>query len=536
MLGVFCSPFVRRTRVGLVLLLGVAPALAQDAELPDQQAPDAGGPTNPAEASPRDVPLPASSPAPNSERVAPAAATASPSPSVAPAPPTAVPPMPPPANEAPRETRPAGAKAQSPVSASSSVVSVAPPLGASSEASGPVIELAEEDQDGSGGLTEQDAERARILRMSRKPAAYPTTIGGYAQINLTSLRRGFDADFENTATVRRLVLLATHELSEDILTSAEFEWENAIACSTCSGSVEVEQAFVDWRLWGDALTFRGGLVLVPMGLVNQWHEPPVFNGVERPNLDRNLIPTTWRELGVGAVGALGEGLSYEAYLVTTMSPSNLGPDGFVGARSLGSLAPANAGALTVRVDYEPVLGLILGGSLYHGDAGGNGEFYTASGRAVDFTFPITGLSLHARLLRKGIEARLVAAAFLMPEAEALLNAYRADGVPHFPNADRTGAVPTRMQGAYVEVGYDVLRSLGSTKHQLVPFVRVERVDNQAQVPDGYRRNGALRVNELTTGVSYRPARQLVFKADVQLRDRELGLDELQINGGLGYMY
>jgi hypothetical protein len=92
-----------------------------------------------------------------------------------------------------------------------------------------------------------------------------------------------------------------------------------------------------------------------------------------------------------------------------------------------------------------------------------------------------------------------------------------------------------MQGGYVELGYDVL-SLLSSSHELVPFVRAERVDNQAAVPRGYRKNGSLRVDELTLGLSYRPMRQLVFKFDTQLRDRQYGLDELAFNAGLGYMY
>jgi hypothetical protein len=361
-----------------------------------------------------------------------------------------------------------------------------------------------------------------------------TTIGGYAQLNLNSVRRGSAADFETTATVRRLVLLVMHELSDDILTSAELEWENATACSTCSGAVEVEQAYVDWTLVDRWLTFRSGLVLVPMGLVNQWHEPPVFNGVERPTLDTNLIPTTWRELGLGVLGHVND-FSYEAYLLTTFSPSELGPAGLVGASHLGSNTQAEAAAVALRFDYEPFVGLELGVSGYGTNAGGNGDYFTQDGEQVDLSFPILGADVHARYHRRGVEAKAVGVVFAMPEAGALMHAYRPDGVPYFPNADRTGAVPTRMQGGYLELGYDVLAELPTT-HRLVPFARVERVDDQAAVPDGFRKNGALRVDELTVGLSYLPIRQLVFKADTQWSDRQYGLDELRVDAGLGYMY
>jgi hypothetical protein len=92
-----------------------------------------------------------------------------------------------------------------------------------------------------------------------------------------------------------------------------------------------------------------------------------------------------------------------------------------------------------------------------------------------------------------------------------------------------------VQGGYVELGYDVFHEL-HLGHQLVPFVRLETYDTQAAVPKGYEKNPFLDVDEMTAGLSYRPIAQLVFKADVQLRDRRLGYDELQLDGGLGYMF
>ena len=51
------------------------------------------------------------------------------------------------------------------------------------------------------------------------------------------------------------------------------------------------------------LNLRGGLMLIPMGIVNEYHEPTTFNGVERPSLDSKIVPTTWREMGIGVSGA-----------------------------------------------------------------------------------------------------------------------------------------------------------------------------------------------------------------------------------------
>lgn len=173
-----------------------------------------------------------------------------------------------------------------------------------------------------------DAEGERVMSRGLQAARLEqrgTVIGGYGQFTLTSLKVGPDRDFDTRANVRRLVLFVAHDLSESVQFYGELEWENAMICRDCDGAVEVEQAFVDWKLLGEALTLRAGLVVLPLGIQNQWHEPPVFNGVERTSTEQAVIPTTWRELGLGITGRLGELYRYELYLTTTLDPSALGP-------------------------------------------------------------------------------------------------------------------------------------------------------------------------------------------------------------------
>jgi hypothetical protein len=276
-------------------------------------------------------------------------------------------------------------------------------------------------------------------------------------------------------------------------------------------------------------------VIVPMGIINQWHEPPIFHGVDRPSTDQTIIPTTWRELGVGITGQLAELYRYELYLTTTLDPTALGPDGIIAARTLGSLAPAEAFAVTGRFEVEPLLGVIAGASFFASDTGGNADFFHADGHPWDLSVPVLGYALDARARRFGFEARALWAQFFLPNSDALLRAARANGSLWFPNADETGPVPTRTEGGYVELAYDVLDRL-ETSHQLLAFVRLETYDTQAGVPDGYEPNPLFDVDELTTGLTYRPLLQLAFKADLQLRDRRYGLDELQLNAGFGYMF
>jgi hypothetical protein len=127
-----------------------------------------------------------------------------------------------------------------------------------------------------------------------------------------------------------------------------------------------------------------------------------------------VIPTTWRELGVGLTGALAVPVRYELYLTTTLAPKGLGSEGLAGARTLGSLAPANAFALSGRVEVEPLLGITAGAAFFASDLGGNGDFFTASGRERDVSVPLLGYALDARLRRFGVEARFVAVQFFLP--------------------------------------------------------------------------------------------------------------------------
>lgn len=364
-----------------------------------------------------------------------------------------------------------------------------------------------------------------------------TVVGGYGQLDLTSRRVGPRAErFDVRGTVRRLVLFVSHHLTEDISIYTEFEWENAIACASCRGSVEVEQVTVDWKLIDSILTLRSGLVLVPMGIINQWHEPPVFNGVERPSFDGIIIPSTWRELAIGATGRFADFFTYELYVMTPLDPTALGPGGLAGARGQGSFASSRTPAVSGRIEAEPLLGLIAGASFYASDLGTNGDFFDASGARIALRFPIFGYALDARYKGRGFEARAVWSQWFTPNAEDLLRARRADGSLWFPNATQTGPVPMRAEGGYVELGYDVLRLFTTSRQALVVFGRVEHYSTQAKVPSVFARNPSLVVMEYTYGLSYRPIPQLVLKFDTQLRDREKGLDELAVDAGLGFMF
>lgn len=389
-----------------------------------------------------------------------------------------------------------------------------------------------------------------------------TVVGGYGQINANALSVGPGPAGEMLSTpvyqasLRRLVLFVAHSFDESFRVYSEIEWEHAIACRSCVGTVEVEQAFVEWsllkapRLEGgrDLLALRGGLVLVPIGILNQWHEPPVFHGVERARLEEGgIIPSTWRELGAGVVGEPLPGLRYEAYLSTSLDPTRLRDSGLGPARTHGGLAPAQTLQLSARAELEPFLGFLVGMSGVAGELGGTfvgaRPFFDVNGDPLPLVLPLYGFSGDARLRRWGLEARALVTGFFLPKSGDLMQARRADGSLFFPidtsSKARTGALPTAMLGVSAEIAYDVLRPFAAaldTEQQLLPFVRLEVYDGQSGVPEGFVRDAFYDVRELTAGVSYRPIQQVVLKADVQVRNRRLGFDEAQANVGLGFMF
>ncbi len=413
---------------------------------------------------------------------------------------------------------------------------------------GPIIDLAPEDRApatppekqpaiafGAGTAPDYELTRGLIKQRFREAetSSTNTSIGGYGEIYVNGLTRGKDGERNWQADVRRLVLFVAHSFTDDIRTYMELEVEHAFSCASCPGAVELEQAYIDWKLGGDKLGLRAGLILVPMGITNQWHEPPIFHGVVRPKVETVVIPSTWRELGAGIFGEPIEGLRYELYGMTGLNPLGIGAGGIGPGKQNGAFAAANAWALTGRVEYEPLLGVIVGASGYVSDAGSNAEFFTRTGEEADLTMPVIGWSADARWRRQGIEWKILFAEWHLPEALAMMNTYNAAGQRYF--TDRRTPVPTRIRGGYVEGAVDVLHPF-HLSHQLLPFARIETYDTQSAVPEGYEKNPTLSVREYTFGVSYRPIQQFVFKADYQLRNRKLGLDETQINFGIGYMY
>ena len=197
-------------------------------------------------------------------------------------------------------------------------------------------------------------------------------IGGYGDLlyqHFASRRDdGGPSEETDTLDLERAVLYFGYKLSDRFLFNSELEFEHAKTEEGAAGEAAIEFAYLDY-LYEPALNFRAGLVLVPMGFLNELHEPTTFLSTERPLAERVVIPTTWRENGFGLFGDAGS-FTYRAYVVNGMDATRYeGEEGLAEGKQEGSLAKAENFAVVGRLDYQGVPGLLVGASVYGGDAG-----------------------------------------------------------------------------------------------------------------------------------------------------------------------
>ncbi len=341
-----------------------------------------------------------------------------------------------------------------------------------------------------------------------------TTIGGYGEVHYTN-PRGRNTPAE--VNVRRFVVYLAHTFNERIAFRSELEVEDAkVEGGSTGGEVAMEQLFLDYRV-SDALTVRTGLVLPPLGIVNETHEPPTFNGVDRPAFDHDVIPTTWREIGVGVVGRLpvAEGWNYRLYLVNGLRADGFSDaEGIRGGRQEGREASFANPSLAGRVEWvRPAGGLRIGGSFWYG---GTTAGDTLLGRG-SFDAPIAVLSADARYQQGPLAVRAVVATVSVGDAAAI-------------NALYGSAVGSRIAGGYVEGAYEFVRHLSA-------FARHERYDTQADVPAGTTRDRGFARRVTTLGLTFKPTWNTVFKGDYTLLRTAAGTGEGEVlRFGVGYQF
>jgi hypothetical protein len=327
-----------------------------------------------------------------------------------------------------------------------------------------------------------------------------TTVGGYGEVHYLEP----EGPAKGTLDLARFVISIEHEFSSDISFVSEVEIEHTRLEGGEGGEIAVEQAYLQYAL-GEHTALRTGLVLLPMGIINEYHEPPSFNGVRRPAFDNDVIPTTNREIGIGVVGSIPqvEGLQYRAYVTSGMHADGFSADeGVLEGRFEGTEPPATSLAFSGRVEYVKE-GLRLGGWAYYGgSAAGNEQI--ASGL---FGAPVTMFGGDAQYNIGDLYLRGEAARITIAEASRINEAYHSDP----GSAPPIGSV---IGGGYIEAAYDVAKLIApGTQKQLLPFVRWERYNTQSSVPVGATADPANDRTVVTAGLTFKPTYNTVFKAD-----------------------
>lgn len=352
-------------------------------------------------------------------------------------------------------------------------------------------------------------------------------ISGYGQIDYNQdLNKNLRKN--GTLDVHRLVMLFGYQYNDRTSFVTEIEFEHV-------KEVFIEQAHINYKI-ADGLSFRGGLILIPMGIINEFHEPPTFNGVERPNVDSKIVPTTWREIGAGFHGNLYNlSLKYQLYLVNGFASYNgggliKGESGLRSGRQKGAKSIISSPNISTKVNYYGISGLNLGiagyfgntqSSMLHGiDKTDPAKLQQADSTVVGVN--MVGLDVSYSKKGFGIKGQLIFA--------SLNNALEYNT---FTGKD----LGSKMLGHYIELSYDLFNKSDFNWQKLVPFIRYEKYNTHQDHYDSSLINDLYNRTDLTMGLGWWLSAGAVLKADYQILNSAGSDDSVnRINLGVGIMF
>jgi hypothetical protein len=352
------------------------------------------------------------------------------------------------------------------------------------------------------------------------------SIGGYGEV-----RFRHDSTDDDIFDALRAVLYVGYKFSDSWVLNSEIEFEHA------GGSdVFVEFLNLDY-LHSDALNFRVGLILIPMGFVNQLHEPTFYYGASRPEVEKTIIPSTWRENGAGFFGRFGDRVTYQAYAVSSFEGSKFNASGFRPGRQKGMEALTNDWSVVVRTDVAAMSGLNLGASVYYGNQGQDqsvGDLPVGSLSTAIYEF-------HAEYQRYGFTVRGLFSQAFVDNPDALnLGIKQQLVIDGDPDPNKGSFLAESLLGGYVEFAYDIMpRMWPETEQSLEPFFRYERLNTQSRMQSAtFARTLKYDRHLYTVGLQYQPISQLVFKLDYRWITQQSNGASLakQVEFGAGYVF
>lgn len=314
---------------------------------------------------------------------------------------------------------------------------------------------------------EQKVDALAATQARPATASSATRLGAYGELHYNNVD-GSTPSFD----FHRFVLLLGHRFSDSVRFWSELEVEHAISGDGKKGEVALEQAYIDWAV-SDRINLQGGILLQPVGFINETHEPDRFYGVERPIVAKDVLPTTWASAGAGARLKLGG----QTQLDLMVSEGLYDKNGLNIRKARQKSAETRSESLgwTARIKTRPFSGLDLGASLYYQD-----DLAQKDRSIVNKAIPVTLLEGHAEYKTGPFKLRVLYAQWNVG-GDAARNANR-----------------DIQRGWYVEPSYKLTDRLGA-------FVRYS--DWYTDADD--------RKDRWLYGVNYWIHPNVVLKADVQ---------------------
>ncbi len=330
-----------------------------------------------------------------------------------------------------------------------------------------------------------------------------TTIGGYGNAFYQRNSRSQTA----TLDLERFVLFTGHKFNDKISFFSELEVEDAkVSGGESGGEVAVEQAYLKFNLNANQYIVAG-LFLPRVGILNENHLPNTFYGNERNYVETYIIPSTWRELGVGLYGSLNNlPINYSVGLVNGLSSEMFAHgSGIREGRFEGRNASGNNLAITAALQFYQGDFKAQVSGYYGGTVGVNKRKADSLGlQSGTFGTPVALGEADVQYASNGFSVKVLGTIVSIPDADKINKAY----------ANNT---PKTEYGAYAEIGYDLMHLMGKPKDkQLVVFVRDEKLNMNASIPSNGVTDGTLNQNYVVAGLSYLPIRNVAIKGDIRI--------------------
>ena len=382
-------------------------------------------------------------------------------------------------------------------------------------------EVAEERYEAQRGL---GPAAARVYQLKKSGVS----IAGYGEVvyeNYSQKREdGVGANKLDQVDFLRNIIYVGFRFNDWILFNSEIEFEHGTTGKTDAagkpiGEVSIEFGYIE-LMFSKQFNLRAGMVLPPLGIVNEKHEPSTFHGTLRPQVERAIIPSTWRTNGIGAYGELTPALSYRAYIVEGLNAKNFSDsEGIRGGRQSGAKALAEDLAFTSKVEYSGFSGSILGASFYYGNSGQGATDSLGTIKAAT-----TLLSVHGEFAWMGLELRALYAQVTVDDAGRVSKL-----------AKKT--VGSEMNGWYAVAAYDIVPLFAQgSKHYLAPFLQYERLNTQTAVASGFTASKANDRAFLVAGLTYKPHPNVAFKFDSRQNSNEQKTGINQWNLAVNYLF